>query len=136
MVKWGALGRQKNYHGLDRLIRENSECGKQCRSESMRAELRLLRQPFFFFTLLLLSHHPQHFPHSASKSAFLKRQREKVTLKVKWRCVKLHRYRVQFSAFHLSKIGEFSRVQKKAKNQRCRLLTLPLKAKLGNFRLY
>ena len=99
----------------------------------MRAELRLLRQPFFFllfyfFPITLHIFRTRHLKAHSSNG------KQNVTSKVKWRCFKLHRHiSVQFSEFHL---GEFSRVQKKAKNQRCLLLTLPLKAKLGNFRSY
>ena len=129
----GCIRKIKQQHGLDGLMRENSECGKQCRSESMRAELRLLRQPFFFllfyfFPITLHIFRTRHLKAHSSNG------KQNVTSKVKWRCFKLHRHiSVQFSEFHL---GEFSRVQKKAKNQRCLLLTLPLKAKLGNFRSY
>ena len=70
----GCIRKIKQQHGLDGWMRENSECGKQCRSESMRAELRLLRQPFFFLLFYFFPHHPPHFPHSAFKSAFLKRK--------------------------------------------------------------
>ena len=128
----GCIRKIKQRHGLDGLMRENSECGKQCRSESMRAELRLLKQPFFFllfyfFPITLYIFRTRHLKAHSSNG------KQNVTSKVKWRCFKLHRHSVQFSEFHL---GEFSRVQKKAKNQRRLLLTLPLKAKLGNFRSY
>ena len=99
----------------------------------MRAELRLLRQPFFFllfyfFPITLHIFRTRHLKAHSSNG------KQNVTSKVKCRCFKLHRHiSVQFSEFHL---GEFSRVQKKAKNQRCLLLTLPLKAKLGNIRSY
>lgn len=110
VVKWGASGRLNNHHGLDGLMRENSDCGKQCRSESMRAELRLLRQPFFFLlhffpiTLHIFSTRQlKTVPQTATRKRLLK--------KGNWRCFKLHRLSVQFSASHLSKIGEFSQVQ-------------------------
>ena len=113
VVKWGALGGQmgcirkiQQRHWLDGLMRENSECGKQCRSESMRAELRLLRQPFFF---LLFYFFPitLHIFRTRHLKAHSSNRKQNVTSKVKWRCFKLHRHSVQFSEFHL---GEFSRV--------------------------
>ena len=77
-------------------MRENSECGKQCRSESMRAELRLLRQPFFFllfyfFPITLHIFRPRHLKAHSSNG------KQNVTSKVKCRCFKLHRHiSVQF----------------------------------------
>ena len=70
----GCIRKIKQRHGLDGLMRENSECGKQCRSESMRRRIAIVKATVLLFTLLLLSHHPLHFPHSAFKSALLKRK--------------------------------------------------------------
>ena len=36
--------------------------------------IAIVKATVLLFTLLLLSHHPPHFPHSAFKSAFLKRK--------------------------------------------------------------